>query len=929
MIARALQCPVFVGREAELDALNDARRALAQSRGSIVLVSGEAGIGKSRLVRQFLHSVGRDPRTRNLAVAQCIERGRLPFGPIRDLIAGLRVSGGTKVATTPDVSRALEQLRPAHTGAVGTANALEPGELFSGIAGFFQAFAVSRATILAIEDIHWADVSSFDFLTYLAPRIANSRLLVVATYRSENVETNAPLLGALARLSREPTVARIAVEPLGARDMQLLIDGTLDGRSDLDGAAKSTIVSRAEGNPFYAEELLKHAVESQMYARGATLPISIRGAILERLAVLSPDERRIVTHAAVLGQRFEPEILALTLGTGVDDVLPALRRGRDLNIFVEEDTRPARFRFRHALTRQAVYDDVLHFDARRLHERLLLTLEGLGDSDRYIEALAYHATAAHDATKALLYSERAGEAALAMRALPEARAAFERALEAAASLDDRVRLCGRIASVCEIQGEARQAIARYETALAAQEERGDFDGAARTVAAIANNMNNLRDFTCVAYGMTFLARVGARLSRGPRDALLATLARLSTIQYDYDRAERLLAGVERPGELVPMAQLNYFLAHLHVQWGAGDVESFRNTAQTLLDGVALAPTPVNAMTILYIVAQDASSLGCDDIADEAFVRAERIEGGAAFLAVRAFGEAVRALHCYMHGDLDGARTFLDLSLAASDIPVARMARWFVAPLVALATGEAPYVSAADERGLDELCEHARVGWDAKSLANYAAWKLAAGRMAEARNVLCIALRCLTRPVPGSALALALAAEHLSGEDLEPLHAILDAKILPDDIVARANVTLARAILGRRAGHPERATADALDAARDYRELGWPFFEARALEVAARPDDACEIYARLGAAADVARLRPERAVLVKPRDAALTGRERTIAELVARGETNADVAARLGISVKTVEKHVTAIFAKLGVRNRAQIAAHFAPQSVTG
>ena len=273
-----------------------------------------------------------------------------------------------------------------------------------------------------------------------------------------------------------------------------------------------------------------------------------------------------------------------------------------------------------------------------------------------------------------------------MRALPEARAAFERALEAAASLDDRVRLCGRIASVCEIQGEARQAIARYETALAAQEERGDFDGAARTVAAIANNMNNLRDFTCVAYGMTFLARVGARLSRGPRDALLATLARLSTIQYDYDRAERLLAGVERPGELVPMAQLNYFLAHLHVQWGAGDVERFRKTAQTLLDGVALAPTPVNAMTILYIVAQDASSLGCDDIADEAFVRAERIEGGAAFLAVRAFGEAVRALHCYMHGDLDGARTFL-----------ARNAKT-AAHCPRLCTITSPVVNAASTRG---------------------------------------------------------------------------------------------------------------------------------------------------------------------------------------------------------------------------------------
>ncbi len=135
-------------------------------------------------------------------------------------------------------------------------------------------------------------------------------------------------------------------------------------------------------------------------------------------------------------------------------MLPALRRGRDLNIFVEDEG--ARFRFRHALIHRVARGDLLHVEARRVHERILRTLEALPDRDRHVDMLAYHAAQAQDGEKTLRYSERAGAIALDMRALPEARALFEQALSAVADRAGAARLLERVGFVAETQGVARR-----------------------------------------------------------------------------------------------------------------------------------------------------------------------------------------------------------------------------------------------------------------------------------------------------------------------------------------------------------------------------------------------------------------------------------------------------------------------------------------
>src|SRR4029077_18005111 len=410
--------------------LNDARRALAHSHGSITLISGEAGIGKTRLLAQFLRSGG-EGRVRNIATAECLEVAQRPFGPIREWLSSLiRKVEATKLEA--GVLRALAQLAPdaidLTTLKDAASPALEKADLFAALVAFLKDVAAERATILSMEDLHWADPSTLEVLTFLASRIAGTRLMLVATFRSEDLEANKPFAANLASMLREPNVRSIKLDSFPPADIRELIQRSIDGHASLSTDALRDIEVQCEGNPFFAEELLKSAGEQRGARADSTLPLTIRASILKRMANLSDDERRIISRAAVLGYRFDPHVLALTMGCDVDAVLPALRSARNLNIVLEEDGPVAPFRFRHALTRQVIYGDMLSFDARRMHEQILATLEGLGDAPAYLDQLAYHAWVAGDAAKTLEYNERAGDAALRMYAIPESKTYFERAL---------------------------------------------------------------------------------------------------------------------------------------------------------------------------------------------------------------------------------------------------------------------------------------------------------------------------------------------------------------------------------------------------------------------------------------------------------------------------------------------------------------------
>ncbi len=371
--------PLFIGREVELAALTDARRALAQSRGSLILIEGEPGIGKSRLIAQFLRGAT-EGRLRNIAYSECRERAQQPLGPIRTFAQTLAGTIGDD-DFPPALAAALGQLsrlEPHSAVAQSPPHALEKVQLYSALVAFFKLVWDKRATIATIEDLHWADESTLDFLSVLVPTLSNSRMMIVATYRSDHLTSDATLAAAIGRLSREAATQRVMLEPLGSHDVRKLISSAL-GDVPLPQNAQREIEERCDGNPFFAEELLKTACANPSGPSEPGLPISIKAAIVGRLSNLGEDDRRVLGHAAVLGYRFDPAVLAIGMERSVDDVLPALRRARNMQIIVDETGTRALCRFRHALTRRTIYEDMLGFDARRAHKRILLALESIDD----------------------------------------------------------------------------------------------------------------------------------------------------------------------------------------------------------------------------------------------------------------------------------------------------------------------------------------------------------------------------------------------------------------------------------------------------------------------------------------------------------------------------------------------------------------------
>jgi DNA-binding NarL/FixJ family response regulator len=907
--SRAVSCPTLVGRDRELETLHEARRGLSRSRSAFVLIGGDAGIGKSRLLATFVRSVA-DGRARHLARAECLEYAPAPFGPIRDALEQLTRSA--RLTLPPLLARFVAR--------DVSAPAAEKAELFLAVADFLRACARERATILSIEDLHWADATTLEFLAYAAPRFAGSRLLVVATYRSNEIERYEALKTAVVRLSRETGTYRLELESLAKADLRTLIESALAGHGTLAPQKIAHVIARAEGNPFFAEELLKDAL-GKNDARGRDeLPISIRATIVERLRDFTPDERSIVDRAAVLGFRFDPYVLARTMHADVDALLPTLRKARDANLIVETDEAGRiAFRFRHALTRQAVYDELLLFDARRTHRNILETLESFDAQGDHLEELAYHAWEARDTEKTLRYNERAADAAAALHALPEARLGYERALEAATDRRDEARLLERLGRITSLLGDLTRAIEIHDAARAAAIETLDFDAAAHLTRMSAADRRNSGDESCVAFGMAFLDRYGDRVAAPAHDDLVALLARLCTISYDVDLAESLLARIADPDNLPPIGLQNVLTVRAENAWIRGDVATWSRATEALLD--VLPSLPVYASIIpSYTIAEGASYHGRDDLVARALAHADRIEARLQLVGPRAHGVGVRALDFYARGLLDDARGVIRGSMDGLHIRCATEVLARHAPFIADALDDESLVTPEIEAEFAAARLHARHPDDGLILVAGAFWALRHGHAEQARADIRLALGCLSRPIVHAHAVVLMAAQHLPVAELARLGPFIDPEARDvNDALGRAHALAAAAVVASRRGDSATAATAGLRAAEAYRQLGRPLDEARALEHAGHFAAARAGYQRCGAVAWAKRVRDPGAAPGRTTEPALSSRERDVARLMAAGLRNSAIGQRLSITTKTVEKHVASIYDKLGVRSRPQVA----------
>jgi DNA-binding CsgD family transcriptional regulator len=912
-VLRSVTCPVLIGRREELSVLNGVRRALAQSQGAAVLISGEAGVGKSRLLAEFLRVAG-EGRARNIATAESLEVARRPFGPVRDWIGALvpRWRGQRPLV----VRQALATIAPELTGDVQLA-ALEKADLFSALATFFRGLADERATILSLEDLHWADASTLDFIAFLARRLRGSRLMLVATYRSEELETNEALSASVARILRAPGARRVALEALSPSQVRELIHRTLDGHYPIGRRELGDVARRCEGNPFFAEELLKSALERSEARSDPGLPFSIRAGILERLASLTEAEQRIVRGAAVLGYRFDAQALASISDCSLDAVLSALRSARNLNLIVDDDAAQTPFRFRHALTQQTIYADAMPFDARRTHRRILEMFEATG-TDAHLDQLAYHAWAARDAAKTLAYNQRAGEVALALHSVADAREHFERALSVAADPSTEAQLLEGVAEIAVMQGRSADALEAYEAALRIRRSRGELDHAADDVRAIVTERNNAGVENPIEFGEAFLAELGARVGAASHDALLALMARLSTSRYNFVAAEAYLSRLIAPEALSPRALQNRLIAESEVHVYSGQTTAWKRVAQRLTDLVSELPAFLAAI-VLYTLVQAGTIVGANAIVETALGKLERLERRWDFEGLVTFGNAVRAQFWYQRGRLDEARACIERASNLEETTIGRMILASVALFVALDLDDRELGARWFDEPERSLAETPTPD-DMPALAARSKWMAAHDRSHEARAIARRALEALERPAPFAGYALIVAADLLDADELAHYDVLFDETALArDDTAGRANVLLASAIRQRRFGNAETATDRARDAAVLYRELGWPLLEARALEASGDIASAIALYEVCGAVAEVRRLSDSASANTSP----LSARERAVAGLIASGLANLAIGDRLCISTKTVEKHVASIFAKLGVHSRAQVAAQFA------
>jgi DNA-binding CsgD family transcriptional regulator/tetratricopeptide (TPR) repeat protein len=414
----------LVGRVDELKTLADLVGEGSRAHGA-VLLGGDAGAGKSRLVAELSARVEADGW--RVLLGHCLDfgDGSPPYLPFTEALGRLD-------ADDPDATKELlgefppiAGLLPSHrllSDSVTATTTPEPtarAALFEAVHGALTRLSQSRPLLFIVEDIHWADQSTRDLLRFLFSRQFNSDVAVLATYRSDDLHRRHPLRAALAEWVRLPGVGRLQLSPLDEDDSRDLVHALRP--EPLPEADVRHILARAEGNPFFIEELVAAAEVS-----GGLLPTDLSDLLLVRLEQLDDNARLAVRAAAVAGRRAGHALLAC--GTDLDEVAleAALRAAVEANILVPLGTDG--YGFRHALLGEAIYLDLLPGERVRLHAAFADAIATHRVEGSAAE-LSRHARASHDLVTATRASLQAGDEAMAVGGPEEALRHYELALE--------------------------------------------------------------------------------------------------------------------------------------------------------------------------------------------------------------------------------------------------------------------------------------------------------------------------------------------------------------------------------------------------------------------------------------------------------------------------------------------------------------------
>ena len=940
----------LIGRQAELADLEAALGEAADGRPSLAFVAGDSGVGKTRLLAE-LTARARDGGALVLS-GDCVDfgdEGELPYLP---LVAALRPLARD---ADPALTDAVAALLPGAPGPGADGQA----QLFEGLLELLDTLGRERPVLLVIEDLHWADRSTRAALAFLARGLTEERVLVVSSYRSDELLRSHPLRPLLVELELHPRARRVVLAPLTREELAEQLTDILDAPPDAE--LLDRLWTRAAGNPLFGEELLAAGLDG----RGAA-PDTLRDVLMLRVERLSDPARELLGLVAV-GQRLDDRLLEETAGLEPRALREALREAIDGHILAVQDD--GLYRFRHALLREVVEADLLPGERAELHLALARALEQrLEDDAQATGAVAHHYAAADEQPAALAAAVRAAAAAERVHGYAEAAALLDRALalwdrvpdaEARAGAD-RVTVLVRAADAASALGDPGRQLGLLETALVELGPDPDRSRAARILEATGGAQRHLN--RAAASAATLERALTLADEPGDRASVLAGLGRAYMILNRYADASRVArealdAAVAAGLPLVEGRARNTLGDSLamsgDVEAGAAELRAAIAIAREHDDLGDLSVAYLNYSNMLHVLGRSQEALAVAAEGRDAV-------GGRRPISMLWFDLNI-AEFAFDSGDWPLA----EATLPSAEPWTGAQSRFGIGlRRAAMALGKGDDAAAAAL--LDELAPMAEESSEPQALAPFAvlvaerhrrAGETGAARAAidrwlariddssdDAMRAAAVAAMGIAVEADAAELARDLGDAAPSGR-VDALLARVAAAATDTRPVERAALEGARADAARAAGAPDAAAY--ARAAEAWEQAGRPEpagrMRWREAEIHAAAEDREAATEAAGAAhaiatrvgADWLRQQVERLAgrarltlataapaPAEPPEAAafgLTARERQVLELLAEGATNREIGATLYMAEKTASVHVSRILTKLNARSRTEAA----------
>jgi DNA-binding CsgD family transcriptional regulator len=926
MISSAMRARRLVGRAQECSFFEERANAATRGKGAVVILSGEAGSGKTRLQASWRAIA--ESRGFAVAAAQNYAFARTPYAPIVEALTPLIAREPRALSSAPQERALLERLLSSPVAAPRDAQP-EPSEkrrLFAAIERALGRIAAIGPLAIFIDDAHWIDAESLEVVQYLARSCGEQRSIIVLAARSEARERSAAFDEALAALDRLDCVYRVTLGALDDERVRELILATAPASEPLSQRTIAEICRLSEGNPLLVEDLVRHALART--DRSDLLPDSMEQSVRRRVDALGEAGRGCLEIASAIGATFDSALLAELAGVPESEITTVLRRARDVDLIVADEARPGWFRFRHELTRVAVYAGSLPSQRRGIHRRIAVALEGRHEHTPDA-TLAWHWERAGDRPRAARFAVRAGEAEVARHAYLSAREHFELALSEPSLQDDvRWNVEDTLGQIALALGDVADAASRFRTALDGARGLGDRNLVLRALLGLQHAKARMEDSeAALALADEAVAMVDPDDPRAfeclSLAAVIATFQFVDAAPRDQDErgAERVAGYIARAraaarrGDVRSELRLLNCEAKMALFRGEAGLAGQRAQACAEIGRGTESPSH-REMALTYFV------WTARELADFPGVRsvigdliAATDECGDTFASATSRG--LGAQTSYLLGDVARARELMyaacaqgvawpriHLQLAVYGIPIA------------LAADDALLLERVAAPGILEQIRAREKILDMEQFFLAMHLDLAAVRGDDEwlDQLTDFAVKSLPVMANHHAILLPLA-RYVEDARLDQVATLLPREDGTIGFLALYRA-LARATIAKRRGDP--SARDLTEVAISHaRRAHSPVFEALAHEVGGNLRDALDMYRSIGATGDVRRLEPRAGAAKRT----ISRREREIAELVGLGLSNRVIGERLSISDRTVEHHIASVFNKLGLRSRAELMAY--------